>query len=229
MDTTANSRKHLTQSEVARLIELLSDRDIPLFIMGARPSEETMALYDKVFCIGADYRYLGEAFAEMVNGWWLQVIPDRNSDQILQFTTIKGENTSPRQQVFYDSFVRYIELLGIPLQELDCRTVSREGLIPYFNSAYHSTECFIILDVGYLKDISAEYEGDSDRIAMIGIVQDVSDPLAGYPFVRTCFLDYTRFFEARDRINTNIDRKVYPLKDIPFDVIDRYVYIDPAF
>ena len=219
----------MTDETVTRLIDKCSKREIPLFIVGYRPSRDVMDSYDKIFWIGADYTYLGQAFAEFVNDNWKQAIADKNDDQIFQFTTMKGRNVTAPQYEFYYSFVQYIELLGIPLQELSNVEVTAEDLVPSFNASYSKTECYIMLDNRYMETICREFEGGPDHIHLIGIVNDVANPFTEYPFAKVCFFDYKDIFTAKSRIMENINNTVYPLKDIGCDVIGRYVYIEPEF
>ncbi|MBQ3393932.1 MAG: hypothetical protein IJG64_02135 [Oscillospiraceae bacterium] len=229
LDSVTVCDNNMTDEAVSELIEKCSKHDIPLFIMGYRPSREVMDSYDKIFWIGADYTYLGQAFGDIVNENWTQAILDKNEDQIFQFTTIRSSTVTVLQDEFYNSFVKYIELVGIPLQELSYSEVTPEELVPSFNASYAKTECYIMLDNGYMETICREFEGDPEHILLIGIVNDVTNPFTEYPFAKVCFFDYKEMFTAKARIMENIASTVYPLKDIGYDVIGRYVYIEPEF
>ena len=55
----------------------------------------------------------------------------------------------------------------------------------------------------------------------------VENEYTEYPYMLLCFINYTQYFDAKDAVMENINAKVYPFKDIEYNVIDKNIYIQP--
>ena len=216
-------------AETAQAItDLCKSENIPVFFLMNDIDKSVLDSYDKVYCISADYTYIGEIFAEKINELWQNEIIDKNKDKIFTFSVVKPETLNNIYQKFYDALLHNIELLGVPLQQLEEIFLTKGDVLDYCKTNQKSNESFIILESGYMSVFPDYYEPSGDGIEIIGIYFGVENKYAEYPYIKACFIDYTEYFEARDLIKTNIDNKIYPFENIEHGIIDKNIYIQPV-
>ena len=200
-------------TETAReIIRICEKENIPVFFLMNNIDSRTLDRYDKAFSISADYEYFGELFARKIHEMWLENITDKNGDQIFNFTVIKPENISAVQQIFYDSLLKNIELLGVPLERLDEVTLSAREAGAYCNENKDANEGFVILDNRMLEAACREYQPFGENVEITGISFGLENTLSRYGFAKVCFVNYNE----------------YPFKDINYSISGKSVYIEPT-
>ncbi|MBR5520850.1 MAG: hypothetical protein IKU54_02530 [Oscillospiraceae bacterium] len=216
-------------TETAQSIaDICKTENIPVFFLMNDIDKSVLDSYDKCYCISADYAYIGEQFARKINELWENEIIDKNGDRIFTFSVVKPEILSNIYQNFYDAFLLNIELLGIPLQQLDEIFLTKGDVLDYCNSNKTKNETFIILESDYLNLFPENYQPHREGVEIIGMNFNAIDNYRAYPYMRLCFIDYTKYFDARDRIINNINNKVYPFENLEYNIIDKYIYIKPT-
>lgn len=219
---------NMSNEDAALLIELAKGKNIPIFFIFDDISSEITAQYDKAYCISADYTYIGEKFAEKILEMWKNEIKDRDGNQIFTFSVINPETLTTSQQNFYDSLLKNIELLGIPLEQLDEIFLSGGDVLEYCEDNKKANETFILLDSSYLRTARDGYKPYSDGVEIIGIDYGTENIYADYPFIKICFIDYLEYFRARDLILENIAERKYPFENITYSILDKNIYIEPV-
>ena len=215
-------------SETAQEItDLCKQYNVPVFFLMNDILQEITAGYDKAFCISADYTYIGERFAEKINSLWEDAIIDKDGDRIFSFSVVAPETISAMQQSFYDNLIKNIELLGIPLSQLEETHISRGDVLEYCNNNKKKNEAFVILDSSYISLFPDNYQPHKSGIEILGMEFGVENEYIEYPYMLLCFINYTQYFDAKDAVMENINAKVYPFKDIEYNVIDKNIYIQP--
>ncbi len=216
-------------AETARaIVNICKNENIPVFFLMNDIEREIISSYDKAFCISADYTYIGELFATKINEMWENEIADKNGDQIFTFSVIQPETMNNIQQSFYSSVISNIELLGIPLEQLEEIYLSKGDVLGYCTDNQKKNESFFILDSNYLSVFPEVYEPYGEGVEILGIDFGVESEFGAYPYMKLCFIDYSLYFDARDAVMTNIENKVYPFKDLEYSIIDKYMYIQPV-
>ena len=219
--------ENISTETAQEIADICKEMNIPVFFMMSDISKEVTESYDKAFCISADYTYIGEIFAEKINSLWEETIVDKDSDHIFTFSVIQPETLSGIQQAFYDSLIKNIELLGIPLEMLEQIYLSKGDVLGYCTDNQKNNEGFIILDSSYLSVFPENYEPQKEGIEILGIEFGVENPYTEYPYMLLCFIDYTQYISARDAVMENLDAKVYPFKNLEYNIIDKNIYIQP--
>lgn len=220
--------ENISQQIAQEIVDICNLYDIPVFFLMNDIPAETIDSYDKAFCITADYTYIGEIFAEKINLLWEDVIIDKDGDRIFTFSVVKPENLNNIQQSFYESLIKNIELLGIPLEQLEEIFLTKGDVLSYCTDNKKANEAFIILESNYLSVFPEGYEPYQDGIEILGIEFGVENIYADYPYMLLCFIDYTQYFDARDAVLANIDAKVYPFKNLEYNLIEKNIYIQPV-
>ena len=218
----------ISNETAQQIVDLAKAENIPVFFLMNDIDSEITASYDKVFCISADYTYIGELFATKINKLWEDTIIDKDGDRIFTFSVIQPETMNNIQQLFYSSLLKNIELLGIPLEQLEEIYLSKGDVLGYCTDNKKRNEAFIILDSNYLSVFPENYEPHKEGIEILGIEFGVENIYAEYPYMLLCFIDYTQYFDARDAIMTNIESKIYPFKNLDYNIIDKNIYIQPV-
>ena len=218
----------ISKESAQAIIDIIKDENIPVFFMMNDIDKEVLASYDKAFCISSDYTYIGELFASYINNIWLTEIADRNGDQIFSFSVIQPETLSDIQQLFYESLIKNMELLGIPLHKLDEIFLSKGDVLNYCNEHKYDNEGYIVLDSHYLNLFPGEYSPVGEGVEIIGIDFAHENNYVDSPFMKVCLIDYNEYFDARDIILKNIEDKVYPFENLELNVIDKNIYIKPT-
>lgn len=220
--------ENITDELAQEIINVCSNHNVPVFFLMNDISREVIQSYDKAYCISADYTYIGEIFADKINTSWEDTLIDKDGDRIFTFTVIKPEPLSNIQQSFYDSLMANIELLGTPLHLLEEIHLTKGDVLSYCTDNKKNNEAFIILDSGYLTVFPDKYEPHKTGIEILGMDFGVENSYIDYPYMSLCFIDYTECFDARDAIMENINAKVYPFKNLEYNVIDKNIYIKPT-
>ncbi len=216
-------------TETAQAItDLCRNINVPVFFLMNDIDKSVLDSYDKCYCISADYTYIGEQFARKINEMWQNEIVDKNGDQIFTFSVVKPETLNNIYQRFYDALLLNIELLGIPLQQLEEIFLTRGDVLAYCDDNKTRNESFIILDNDYLSVFPENYQPDSSAVEILGINFNTVDYYRSYPYMKLCFIDYTKYFEARDMLMANISSKIYPFENLDYNIIDKYIYIQPV-
>ena len=218
----------ISNETAQQIVDLAKAENIPVFFLMNDIDSEITASYDKVFCISAYYTYIGELFATKINKLWEDTIIDKDGDRIFTFSVIQPETMNNIQQLFYSSLLKNIELLGIPLEQLEEIYLSKGDVLGYCTDNKKRNEAFIILDSNYLSVFPENYEPHKEGIEILGIEFGVENIYAEYPYMLLCFIDYTQYFDARDAIMTNIESKIYPFKNLDYNIIDKNIYIQPV-
>lgn len=210
------------------IVELCRGINVPVFFLMNDIDKTVLESYDKCYCISADYTYIGEQFARKINEMWQNEIVDKNGDQIFTFSVVKPETLNNIYQSFYDTLLLNIELLGIPLHQLEEIFLTRGDVLNYCNDNKAKNESILILDNDYLSVFPENYTPHSSGVEILGISFNALDMYSSYPYMKLCFIDYTKYFEARDMIMMNINNKVYPFENLDYNIIDKYIYIQPV-
>lgn len=220
--------ENISSDTAQAIVDICKTENIPVFFLMNDIDREIISSYDKAFCISADYTYIGEMFATKINEMWENEIIDKNGDHIFTFSVVQPETMNNIQQRFYESVIANIELLGIPLEQLDEIYLSRGDVFNYCTENKKKNESFFILESSYLSVFPDAYEPYGEGVEILGIEFDVENVYADYPYMKLCFIDYSLYFDARDAVITNIENKVYPFKDLDYSIIDKYMYIQPV-
>lgn len=218
----------ISNETAQQIVDLAKAENIPVFFLMNDIDSEITASYDKVFCISADYTYIGELFATKINELWEDAIIDKDGDRIFTFSVIQPETMNNIQQLFYSSLLKNIELLGIPLEQLEEIYLSKGDVLGYCTDNKKRNEAFIILDSNYLSVFPENYEPHKEGIEILGIEFGVENIYAEYPYMLLCFIDYTQYFDARNAVMANIESKIYPFKNLDYNIIGKNIYIQPV-
>ncbi len=210
------------------IINICKQHNVPVFFLMNDIPQEIIESYDKAFCVSADYTYIGEIFAEKINLLWEDTIIDKDGNRIFSFSVIKPETLNGVQQSFYDSLLKNIELLGIPLEQLEEIYLSKGDVLNYCNDNKKKNEAFIVLESNYLPVFPEQYTPHKNGNEILGIEFGVENEYVNYPYMLLCFIDYTQYFDAKDAIMNNIEAKVYPFKNLEYSIIDKNIYIQPV-
>ncbi len=214
-----------TDEDSIWVTDFCKGKNIPIIFMGCPVTDNTLENYDKAYKIYYDYELAGEVFAEFTKQVWTNRIIDKNGDQIFEFAVITPETVRSNYQIFYDSYLHYIELIGIPLEEKEVIYLSQGDLVNYCRENRAETEGFMILSDEYLRFLSRGYRPESGGIELLGLSED--SPYETGSAAR-CVIGYQEFFNARNTILSNIDRKIYPFENLRNNVIGKTVYISPT-
>ena len=203
----------ISKETAQSIVDISKEINVPVFFLMNDIDQEVINCYDKAFCISADYRYIGEMFATKIHEIWKTGIIDKDGNQIFTFSVIQPEAMNNIQQMFYDSMLKNIELLGIPLEQLEEIYLSKGDVLNFCMDNKKKNEAFFVLESNYLN------------VEILGIEFGVENSYMDYPYMLLCFIDYTEYFDARNAVMANIDAKVYPFKNLDYNIIDKYMYI----
>lgn len=217
----------VSDETAAAIVELCKKKNIPVFFLFNNVSENIMQSYDKAYCINIDYTYIGETFAQSIHDMWTNEIVDKDDNKIFTFTVIKSENIDDKQQIFYDSLLKNIELLGVPLEQLDEVSLTQDQIVDYCLENQNKNESYILLNSSFLPLLSENYNPSGEGVEVIGIDYGTENVYADYSYIKVCFVNYSEFYCARNAILQNIDAKIYPFENLEYDTIDKNVYISP--
>ncbi len=218
----------LSDETAAEITAFCKEKNIPVFFLLKDIKSDILDSYDKAYCLTANYTYIGEKFAEKINEIWQTSLKDRNSDKIFTFTVIKPESFTDIYRDFYSRLIEYIELLGIPLQQLDEIFLTRGDVFSYCDNNKNTNEAFFILQSDYLSALTEAYQPAGDGVEILGIYFGVKNIYTDRAYMQLCFINYTEYFEARDEILTNIDNHTYPFENIKHSIIDKTIHIEPT-
>lgn len=219
---------NITTETAQSIADLCKEINVPVFFLMNDIDKSVLDSYDKSYCISADYTYIGEQFARKINELWQNEIVDKNGDQIFTFSVVKPETLNNIYQTFYDTLILNIELLGIPLHQLEEIFLTRGDVLTYCNDNKAKNDGILILDNDYLSVFPENYTPDSSGVEILGISFNALDYYRSYPYMKLCFIDYTKYFQARDMIMGNISSKIYPFENLDYNIIDKYIYIQPV-
>ncbi len=225
IDSITVCDESISKETAGAIVDIAREINVPVFFLMNDIDREIISGYDKSFCISADYQYIGEMFATKINEIWKTAIVDKDSNQIFTFSVIQPEAMNNIQQSFYESLLKNIELLGIPLEQLDEIYLSKGDVLNYCMDNKKKNEAFFILESNYLNVFPDAYEPAGEGVEILGIEFGVENSYTDYPYMLMCFIDYTEYFDARDAIMANIEAKVYPFKNLDYSIIDKYLYI----
>lgn len=225
IDSITVCDESISKETAGAIVEIAREINVPVFFLMNDIDREIISGYDKAFCISADYQYIGEMFATKINEIWKTAIVDKDGNQIFSFSVIQPETMNNIQQSFYESMLKNIELLGIPLEQLDEIYLSKGDVLNYCMDNKKKNEAFFILESNYLNVFPDAYEPAGEGVEILGIEFGVENSYTDYPYMLMCFIDYTEYFDARDAIMANIEAKVYPFKNLDYSIIDKYLYI----
>ena len=200
-------------------------KNIPVFFMNCEVDKELIDSYDKAFCIKTDFLYAGEVFANHIKDIWKEGLSDNDENQIFSFAVITPETVPADYQAFYDSFLKEIELIGIPLEQKDMIFLSRGDVLPYCNENQGECEAFILLSQEYLALAYQEYEPYGEGVEILGM--SMGNHISN-EFINTCYIDFADYFLARNIVLNNIKNKLYPFTDFDYSFIDKNIYIQPV-
>ncbi|MBQ7903222.1 MAG: hypothetical protein IJ362_05775 [Oscillospiraceae bacterium] len=210
------------------IVNICQSENIPVFFLMNDIDREIIGSYDKAFCISADYTYIGEMFATKINEMWENEIIDKNGDHIFTFSVVQPETMNNIQQSFYSSVIANIELLGIPLEQLEEIYLSKGDVLGYCEDNKKKNESFFILESDYMSVFPDVYAPYGEGVEILGIAFGIENSYAQLPYMKLCFIDYSLYFNARDAVLSNIENKVYPFKNLDYSIIDKYMYIQPV-
>ena len=185
--------ENISSETAQKITDLCKQYNVPVFFLMNDIPQEITAEYDKAFCISADYTYIGERFAEKINTLWEDAIIDKDGDRIFSFSVVAPETISAMQQSFYDNLLKNIELLGIPLSQLEETHISRGDVLAYCNNNKKKNEAFIILDNNYISLFPDNYQPHKSGIEILGMEFGVENEYTEYPYMLLCFINYTQY------------------------------------
>lgn len=219
---------NISTETAQEIIDICKKENVPVFFLMASVDKQVLDSYDKAYCITADYTYIGEKFAEKIHEMWKEEIRDKNGDKIFTFSVIKTESLSPVYQAYHDRLLEYIELLGVPMQCLEEIFLTKGDVLNYCLENKKANEAFIIFQSDYISAIDGGYEPAGDGVEILGIYFGVENEYEASPYMKLCFIDYTKYFDAKDSIINNIDNKAYPFENLNYSIIGKTVYIEPV-
>lgn len=193
----------------------------------ANVSGETISSYDKAFLISTNNTYHGELLANEIKICGKMELFDQNGDQIFQYVVLRDEGTLQSELDFGVSLIKNIELLGVPMEELDDVKTQSDEILSVMNAEDRS-ECFVVLSSQLLTNLKDQYSPKGDGIEILGITYGFENQYADSQFMKISFINYNDMFRARDAILQNINNKVYPFTDFAYNHIDKIVYIEPS-
>ena len=217
----------ITDETATEIINICASKDVPVFFIMSNISSETISSYDKAFLISTNNTYHGELLANEIKNLWKNGIDDRNGDQIFQYVVLRDEGTLQSELNFGVSLIKNIELLGVPMEELDDVKTQSDEILSVMN-AEDQSECFVVLSSQLLTNLKDQYSPKGDGIEILGITYGFENQYADSPFMKISFINYNDMFRARDAILQNINNKVYPFTDFAYNHIDKIVYIEPS-
>ena len=199
----------ITDETATEIINICASKDVPVFL------------------ISTNNTYHGELLANEIKNLWKNGIVDRNGDQIFQYVVLRDEGTLQSELDFGVSLIKNIELLGVPMEELDDVKTQSDEILSVMN-AEDQSECFVVLSSQLLTNLKDQYSPKGDGIEILGITYGFENQYADSPFMKISFINYNDMFRARDAILQNINNKVYPFTDFAYNHIDKIVYIEPS-
>ncbi len=102
------------------IIEKCRKADVPLVFINREPLADDMAIWDKVYYVGARAESAGRFEAKIfINYWYSHPEADKNGDGILQFVIIKGEPGHQDTELRSEYLMRTLAESGIVLDRLD--------------------------------------------------------------------------------------------------------------
>lgn len=215
----------ITDETATEIINICASKDVPVFFIMSNINSDTVSSYDKAFLISTNNTYHGELLASEIKSLWNNGIIDQNGDQIFQYVVLRDEGTSQSELDFGVSLIKNIELLGVPMEELDDVKTQSDEILSVMNAESQS-ECFIVLSSRLLTNLKDQYTPKGDGIEILGITYGFENRYADSPFMKISFINYGDMFRARDAILQNINNKVYPFTDFAYNHIDKTVYIE---
>ncbi|MEG2193088.1 MAG: hypothetical protein RRX95_07420, partial [Oscillospiraceae bacterium] len=160
--------------------------------------------------------------------WEEGQIKDRDKNLIFAFSVIIPETFTDSQQKFYDSLIKNIELLGVPIEKLDEAVLGEENFLQYLKENRKASESFILIDSSFLSLAKEEYEPYGEGVEVLGIDYGTGNTYVDTPCIKICFIDYLEYFKTKDLIFSNIKEKIYPFENLTHNVIDKSIFIEPV-
>ncbi len=204
------------------LFEIIKPFDIPISFAFASLSDETLNSYDKAYNFALDYTYMGEILAQSVYTLWEDGTLDKNESLLLEFSSIGYSNQTENEKEIYSSFVKNIELLGIPYSILNEEYIDvyEQALLTLDETVI--SEIVVILDSKLLDEI---YDGYEKEIPLISHSVSLENKFSDNANI--LFADYTQYFDTTLEIFENIENKTYPFSDISLPIIGKTIYLTP--
>lgn len=189
-------------NEAITIINKAQTADLPLILYGwDAPPEEALNSYDKVWYIGSDDNIGGVVQGEMILEDWKNNSFDKNSDGIMQYIMIKGDDNHPASIARSTKSIEVITNDGVQVEELAAGTDpngwwsmahGEEFTLQSLNAAYGSDIEVIISnnDGMALGAITAmEQEGVNIPIYGFDMVPDAVTKITEDKLNGTVFLD----------------------------------------
>ncbi len=206
----------------SELIEFIKPHNVPISFAFANLSEDTLNSYDKAYNFTLDYTYMGEVLAKKADALWTSGTLDTNSSLLLEFSSLGYSNQNENEIELYTSFVKNIELLGIPYSILseDYIDVPEQAVV--ILSENTKSETIVILDNQLLNEVYQSYTGAAP---LIGFNFSTLDR---YTDSSILFVDYSNYFDTSLKIFENIENKIYPFTDISLPLEGKTFYLTPT-
>ncbi len=204
------------------ILELIKPYDIPVSFAFANINEETLNSYDKAYNFEIDYTYMGEVLAEIADNLWTNIGVDSNSSKLLEFSSVGYNNQNENEKTLYSSFVRNIELLGIPYSIIDEQYVTVSSDATTILAEATKSEVILILDNNLLNYVTPNYTNSAPLISWnFSTVNPYSEN------ANILFVDYTNIFTTSEKIFENIENASYPFEDISLYIKGKTIYLSP--
>ncbi len=222
IDSVFVYNESLDEISAIEIINILKPYNIPVFFAFAPISDASLNAYDKAYNFTLDYNYLGELLAKKADDLWTNSTLDANGSLLLEFFSIGYMNPSEEETIMYNSFVRNIELLGIPYSILSEEYIeTAQNASSMMNDASKS-EIIFVLDNELLNDVYPLY---TNTIPIISHNFSINNNFADNSNV--LFIDYKEFFNTGFKILENIENKSYPFLDVSLYIKGKTIYLSP--
>ncbi len=211
----------MTDSKAQGAINVLDEYNIPVVFSLGVVSEDILLSYDKAFSINVNYEYIGELQAQKIDTALTNAqITDTNENKLLDFSLIKLSPVSDEALRTFNTFVKNLELLGIPYSLLgESEVVSYEQSISHLEQ-YKDSELFYIIGDEILSQLETS-------INLTSIVFGVENPYAQSESVQVIFIDYTQMFEIITTIFNNTQNQSYPYENLEYPIYSKTIFLSP--
>ena len=217
--------ENLAEEMAVKFVEIAKDNKIPVVFAITEISDEVLQSYDKVYAINTDYTHAAEITAEKVTDYWHKnIIIDRDKNLIFSFAVIKDDKLDENMESFLDTLVADIELYGIPMQVNETVSASEIDDAEDIEKIKENNEGIIIVS-NSISDYLAEYSSEGDGVEVIAVTHDVQNLFSSDFNILNCFVNYTQYKVAADKIIENYNNREYLLNDFSFPYIDKTIYI----
>ncbi len=206
----------------SEFLEIIKPYNIPIAFALCDISEEVINSYDKAYNFKINYTYMGEILASIVDNLWTNGNLDTNSSKLLEFSVIGYDNQSENEKEMYSSFLKNIELLGIPYSVISEDYIFVSSSASTLIEEQTKSELVFILNNELLNYVYPSYTSASPIVS-----HNFSTNNPYSENINILSLDYTDIFTTSFKIFENIENALYPFEDITLHKIGKTIYLNP--